>query len=66
MTTVPGIKAVHAIISDACRTGRGEDGAIEEALRRIRQEYDACRPAWPVGKGARFHVVLTVERAETP
>ena len=61
MTRVRGLKALHAIITDACRQGRGNEGAIDEALRRIRQEYLACVAAWPLNRGVKFNVVLTVE-----
>lgn len=61
MTRLPGLKATHAIISDACRTSRGEEGAIDEATRRVRDEFLACVRAWPLHKGVKFHVVLTVE-----
>lgn len=58
---IPGIKAVHAIITDTCRENRGDEGAIDEALRRVKEEYMACAPVWPAGT-VQFHVVLTVER----
>lgn len=61
MTEVPGIKAQHAIITDECRAGRGEEGAIDEALARIRAEYLLCVPPWRGTRGVNFHVVLTVD-----
>lgn len=57
---VKGIKAVHAIISPTCRANRGDEGAIDEALRRIKDEY--TRLLLPANAEARFHLVLTVER----
>lgn len=59
---IPGIKAVHATITDACRTNRGDDGALEEALRRVSEMYRQCVKGWTVGKGAQIHIALTVER----
>lgn len=52
-------KALHAIITRECRANRGDEGAIDEALARVRTEYLAC-----VGNPriAQFHVTLTVER----
>jgi hypothetical protein len=41
--------------------GRGHAAAGVEATKRLMEEYQALRSAWPVGKGARFHFVLTVE-----
>jgi hypothetical protein len=63
-TMVPGTKAKHCVITDTCRSNRGDNEAINEALRRIREEYLACVDGWPVGKGVEFHVVLTVKRPE--
>jgi len=58
-----GITAVHAIITPACRSNRGVEGALEEAVRRVREEYLACQNA--DNANANFHVLLTVERKET-
>lgn len=62
---IPGITAVHAIISDNCRKGRTDDGAFEEAVRRMKTEYDAIMKGWPIGKGTTIHMALTVERPES-
>jgi hypothetical protein len=59
---IPGVAAKHAIITDECRQNRGDAGAVEEALRRLREEYDNVARGWPVGSGGRFHLVLVVER----
>lgn len=56
-----GTKLAHAIITRECRANRGDEGAIDEALARVRTEYLAC-VANP--KIERFHVTLTVERGE--
>lgn len=64
MTEIPGTKTKHAIISDDCRTGRGEDGAFEEAVSRLRDEYKALCNGWPVGTKSLMHVVLTLERPQ--
>lgn len=58
---IPGITAIHAIITPVCRANRGEEGAWEEAVRRLKAEYDACI-AIPENAGVKYHVVLTVER----
>jgi hypothetical protein len=59
---IPGITTKHAVIRDGCRTGRGEMEAFNEAVARIREEYVALCRGWPVGKGAQFHLVLTLEK----
>jgi hypothetical protein len=61
-TKVPGISALTAVISTACREGRGDAGAIDEALARIREKMLATIPLWPREKGATFFVSFTVDR----
>ena len=61
-TFLPGVKAKHAVISTACREGRGDDGARREAIARIEAELAALLDAWPKDKGATFHVVVLVDR----
>lgn len=62
-TTIPGHKAVHAIITPDCISARGVDGAIDEALKRLRQAYQGAYKGWTSqGKVPEFHVVLTVDR----
>lgn len=57
-TTIPGIKAKHAIITPTCLVNRGPQGAFEEAVERMRIEFREllkCRKDNP-----EFHLVLTV------
>jgi hypothetical protein len=61
-TFVPGVKAKHAVISTACREGRGDAGAADEALARLRSELEALLESWPRERGATFHLLLTVDR----
>ena len=63
MSEVRGIKAKHTIITDRCREVHGGSlEAFDEAVRRVREEYDTLtRDFHPVGKGVQFHLVLTVE-----
>ena len=66
MSDIPGIKAQHAIISDACRN-KGDGQAFEEAVEILRIEYlQLTQKFWPQGKGAKFHLVLTVEQQTKP
>ena len=65
MKPTPGIVAKHAIITDTCRTVRGGDlAAFDEAVSRLRKEFQACARAEAnaLGKGVQFHLILTVER----
>jgi hypothetical protein len=57
MTTIPGIKARHAIITPACRARRTDGGAFDEACRRLRQEYESIERT----DDCTIHLVLTVE-----
>jgi hypothetical protein len=60
-TTLPGLKASHQMITPTCRENRGDDGAFEEAIARIRRTYDSC-----VGHEANGEVTwhLALVRAE--
>lgn len=64
-TTMPGLSYSHVIITDDKRRQKGIDGAIDEALMFIRDQYYALCSDSSVGDGARFHLVLTIERPET-
>lgn len=64
-TQIPGLKAQHAIVRDACRRLRGDAGAIDEALARLRNEARVLLDRWPGGEGHQLHFVLTVERGGT-
>ena len=58
---IPGVKARHAVITDACRKVNGEREAIDKALSRLRNEYLGLVRFWDKGSGVQFHLVLTVE-----
>jgi len=62
-TFLPGVKAKHAVISSVCRKAHGDEGAVDEALARLRAELLTCMKGWPLEKAATFHVVATVDRA---
>jgi hypothetical protein len=62
-TFLPGVKAKHAIISSVCRANRGDAGAADEAVDRLRVELGRLMEAWDPERGATFHLVLTVDRA---
>jgi len=36
---IPGMTASHQIITHTCRANRGDGGAFEEAVSRIRDQY---------------------------
>lgn len=63
---IPGIKAIHAIVTPSCRTVPRPHldadpvmAAFDEAVLRLRTEYAACCQARKDGFTA--HVVLTIE-----
>ena len=60
------ITAKHAIISDECRQSRGDVGALDEALNRVRSEYGALTEIHKIGSGVKFHIKLDVEFTEPP
>lgn len=62
MTKLPGAVAAHAIISDDCRRNRGNEGAFEEAIVRLRKQYDQIVDGWPIGSDVKIHLALTIER----
>lgn len=63
-TKIPGIKCKHAIISDACRE-KGDVTAFDEAAIHLLMEYKKLTSGpWPKGRGAKFHLVLTVDYSE--
>jgi len=59
-----GIPALHAWVTDDCRKMRGDDGAIEEVLRRLRNELQLTMSGWSMGRGIKIHVGMTIERPE--
>jgi hypothetical protein len=61
-TSVPGGQLCRATITDECRSGRGDEGAIDEAVRRIRQQAKWALTWWAQGSGAKVHVVVTLEK----
>jgi hypothetical protein len=62
-TTINGLKAKHAIITPNCIVMHGVEGAIDEALKRLRESFMECYTGWASqGKIPEFHVVLTVDR----
>ena len=63
-TQVPGIQAKHTIITPTCRANRSIHGALDEAVRLLREEYGQLA-LLPANALAKFHLVLTVERPES-
>ena len=55
------VVAKHAIVTDTCRESKSSIGARDEALEKLREEYDSLLKHWTIGKGAKFHFVLSVE-----
>ena len=63
--TLPGRKAMHAWITDECRTNHGDDGVTEEVVRRLREALGDILNGWKQGLGAKFNIVVTVEPPES-
>lgn len=63
---IPGIKAVHAIISDDCRrkVEKTRVSAFTLAMQKLEAEIEPLINAHPIGCGTKFHFVLTVEPKE--
>lgn len=62
VTKVPGLAARVACISSECRRGRGDVGAVDEALARVRESMMDTVGRWPLERGATFFVAFTVDR----
>jgi hypothetical protein len=63
-TPIPGSSVAHVVVTDECREKKGDWTCYEEGLRRLREMYATICKGWPVGKKAKIHLVMTVERPE--
>ena len=60
MSTVPGLNALHAVITPTCRENKTDIGAFNEVVKRLRKEYLTCLKGRGED-GSQYHVVLSVE-----
>jgi hypothetical protein len=60
-TSIPGVSAAHAIVTPACRANRGVGGAFDEAVARLRGQYERLAADCPTFN---LHLVLTSEEPE--
>lgn len=58
------VNSHHRLITDECRTNRGDDGAIDEALGTARGAIKRLYTYWPIGKRATIHIRIEVEYAD--
>jgi len=58
---LPGIAALHCVITDQCRENRTDYGALEEVIHRLRREYSSILENRKNEKGVNYRVVLLVE-----
>jgi len=58
------VKSHHRIITDECRTNRGDDGALDEALCTAREAVKKLYGYWPIGERAAIHIKIEVEYAD--
>jgi hypothetical protein len=63
---VDGMCTYNRTITDTCRKNKGTLGAMDEVTAAVRKELGAVYDGWPIGLGVKVHVVVTVERPETP
>ena len=61
-TNVPGLAALHKVVSDDCRQrSGGEDGVRQEVLTAVNLELQSLMNSWEVGQEALIHIAITVE-----
>lgn len=58
---IPGIAAKHCIITDRCRIMRTTEGAIDEALRQIKEVYMDILDNRGHEKNVNYRIVLMVD-----
>lgn len=63
MATVPGTQVTAVFITPECRSNRGDMGAWDEAVKRLRTQYDEVVEGWQ-GRDEQptLNLVLTMER----
>ena len=59
-------RATRATVSETCLANRGEDGAIDEALRRLKVAAREVLDGWGRPLKCKMHFDLVVERPEDP
>lgn len=66
MNKIPGIKTIHAIVTDDCRrkVEKTRVSAFTVVMEKFEKEISAMIHAHPIGKGVRFHFVLTVDEGD--
>ncbi len=62
-TKIPGTSAVFAVITPECRELHGNEGALEEAFKRVRDQYWHIVDGWKDSpQQPTLRLVLTNER----
>lgn len=62
MGAIPGLPAVHRIVSDECRK-RGNHTVVAECVDSVERALNMVLQGNLEGRGTKFHVVVTVEHA---
>jgi hypothetical protein len=63
MNETPGTQINAAFITPDCRIGRGDQGAWDEAVARLKANYDSVVDGWKdEAKQPTLNLVLTMER----
>ena len=62
-TRLPGIKAMHCVVSDNCRRAHGDAEAFDQAVARMKAKYlDVVKARRQRGDdGVQYHIVLTID-----
>lgn len=64
MKPIPG-QVTAAFITPECRLNHGNDGAWDEAVRRLRDEYDAILHGWrKAPRQPTLNLILHMERPQ--
>jgi hypothetical protein len=63
---VPGVLDTQRWITDDCRARHGDSGAAKEAIESAHRAVATLLDAWPVGKGTRIYVTVTVDPPPQP
>lgn len=61
-STIPGFKATHVVVSDACRRTHGDVEAIEQVLENVKRSLQDALRGYPEGRDVHIHTVVTIER----
>lgn len=56
------IKMIDLEITDNCRRTHSDVAAFDVAVEKMRMNYTAAVRTWPIGKGAKIEISMTLDR----